>query len=106
MSEFNSIKLPREAIAAFCRKWKVVRLEVFGSALREDFSPESDVDLLVTFEEDADWSLFDHAQMEMELSEILSRDVDLITRRSIESSRNPYRRREILNQAQTVYEAA
>jgi len=106
MTDPIPINLPHESIAAFCRKWKIVRLEIFGSALRKDFSSESDIDLLVTFAPDADWSLLDHAQMELELSEILSHDVDLLTRRAVEASRNPYRRREILSHTQVVYDAA
>jgi len=92
-------------LRGFCRKWKIRELALFGSALREDFGPESDVDLLVTFQEDAAWSLFDHVRMEQELEGLIGRDVDLVTRRSIEDSPNYLRRREILSTARTVYAA-
>lgn len=87
----------------FCRRWAVSELALFGSVLREDFGPESDVDILVTFAPDADWGLLDHVQMELELSELLDREVDLLTRRAVERSQNPFRRREILDTARTIY---
>jgi len=95
----------REQIAGFCRRWKVTELVMFGSALRDDFGPDSDVDLLVTFAPDADWSLLDHIRMQQELAELLGRPVDLVSRRAIERSANPLRQREILGNTQTVYVA-
>jgi len=92
-----------EQLELFCRRWAIAELSLFGSALQEDFGPASDVDILVTFLPEAQWSLLDHVQMEMELAELLGREVDLITRRAVESSRNPLRRREILETARTVY---
>ena len=94
-----------EKLETFCQKWAIAELALFGSALREDFGPDSDVDILVAFQPDARWSLLDHVQMEAELAELLGREVDLITRRAVEHSRNPLRRREILETAQTVYAA-
>jgi predicted nucleotidyltransferase len=99
------ISLDQEKIESFCRKWKVRELALFGSALRDDFKPESDVDLLVTFEPDADWSLLDHIRMEEELSEIIGRKVDLVSRRAIERSANRIRRQSILSSARVVYAA-
>jgi predicted nucleotidyltransferase len=87
----------------FCRRWAIAELALFGSALRDDFGPESDLDILVTFLPEARWSLLDHVQMEMELAELLGREVDLITRRAVERSQNHLRRREILETAHTVY---
>lgn len=95
--------ISQEKLNQFCRRWSVSELALFGSALREDFGPESDVDILVTFAPEAAWGLLDHVQMEMELSELLGRGVDLLTRRAVERSQNPVRRREILDSAQTVY---
>lgn len=86
----------------FCRRWEVSDLALFGSALREDFEPDSDIDLLVTFSPQADWGLLDHIQMELELTELLGRDVDLLTRRAVERSENPIRRQEILDTAQSI----
>ena len=95
--------LTKEALVEFCRRWKVAELAVFGSILSEHFSPDSDVDLLVTFRPDADWGLFDHVKMEQELKTLLKRDVDLVSRRAIERSRNWIRRKNILSSAQVVY---
>lgn len=92
-----------EQLDLFCRRWAVAELSLFGSALREDFGPASDVDVLVTFLPEAQWSLLDHVQMEMELTDLLGREVDLLSRRAVESSRNPLRRREILETARIVY---
>ncbi len=92
-----------EQLDLFCRRWAIAELSLFGSALREDFGPESDVDILVTFLPEAQWSLLDHVQMEMELAELLGREVDLLTRRAVEASQNQLRRREILETAQIVY---
>ena len=61
-----NIEIPKEKIADFCRKWKIVELSLFGSVLRDDFRPDSDVDILVTFSPDAEWSLLDHVAMEEE----------------------------------------
>lgn len=86
----------------FCRNWKIAKLELFGSA-RLDFAAARDLDLLVTFLPDAEWSLFDHAQIEQELSELLGRPVDLVSRRAIEASPNAVRRSAILGSAIRVY---
>ena len=100
------IELPMERIADFCHRWKVTELSLFGSALRDDFRPDSDIDLLASFSDDADWSLLDHALMELELEESLGRKVQLLTRRSVERSDNSIRRREILQSARSIYRAA
>ena len=90
-------------IDAFCRKWDVSELSLFGSALREDFGPSSDVDLLVAFDIKAGHSLFDLVRMEDELKRIFGRDVDLVSRRGVEASRNHFRRKSILESARPVY---
>jgi len=100
----SRIGLSDEALAEFCRKWKIVRLELFGSALREDFTPESDLDLLVTFDPDAHWSLFDHIHMEDELAELIGRKVDMPTRSTIENMENWIRRKDILQSARVIFE--
>ena len=100
-----SLHLPRADIAAFCRKWKVARLEVFGSALREDFGAASDVDLLVTFQAGSGWSLLDLARMENELTDLVGRPVDLVDRAGLEHSRNAIRREEIFATAIPFYAA-
>lgn len=98
----SAIPLPREEIAAFCRRWRINELALFGSVVSQDF-PQSDIDVLVTFAASADWSLLDHIQMEEELSSILGRKVDLVSRRAIERSENWIRRQSILQAAEVVY---
>lgn len=93
----------RTEIADFCRRWRIRELALFGSALRDDFGTDSDVDLLVTFAPDDAWSLLDHIRMQTELSGLLGRAVDLVSRRAIEHSANPIRRREILGMTRTLY---
>jgi len=99
------IPIDRDTIADFCRRWKISELALFGSVLRDDFRLDSDVDVLVTFAPEADWSLFDHVDMQEELSGILGRKVDLVSRRAIERSANWIRRRAILNTAEPYYVA-
>lgn len=99
------IDLPEAWIASFCQRWKIAELSAFGSVLREDFGPESDVDLLVTFAPEAGWTLFDMARMRDELMRLLGREVDLVSRRGVETSRNPIRRDAILSSAEVIYAA-
>lgn len=94
---------PPQAIEGFCKKWRISELALFGSALTDKFGPASDVDLLVTFQPPLDWDLFDLVQMEEELSGIFGMPVDLMTRASIEQSKNPRRRAAILDTARTIY---
>lgn len=91
------------AIAAFCRRWNIAELAVFGSALRDDFGPESDIDMLVTFRADVVPALADLLDMEDELQSLLGRRVDLIERQSVEHSPNYLRRREVLTTARVIY---
>jgi predicted nucleotidyltransferase len=99
------IQLPTADLRAFCQRWKITELAIFGSALREDFGPHSDVDVLATFAPDSEWGLFDHVRMEEELKRLVQRDVDIVSRCALERSANWIRRREILNSAETVYAA-
>jgi len=94
-----------ERIADFCRRWKINRLAIFGSAVRGELRDDSDIDLLVTFHNDADWTMFDHFTMEDELSHLLGREVDLISVRAVEENPNPITRREILDSARQIYAA-
>lgn len=92
-----------EQIIEFCRRWNIIKLEMFGSALREDFQPESDVDFLATFETEATWSLLDRVRMKHQMERLLGREVDFLNRAAIEQSHNPIRRQAILESAQTIY---
>ncbi len=99
-------RLPVEEVQldAFCRRWKITKLELFGSML-VDPSRAADIDLLATFADDARWGLFEHERMQDELARLLGHKVDLISRRAIESSRNTLRRNAILTSAVPVYVA-
>ena len=99
------LEASREEITAFCKRWKVTQLDVFGSALREDFGPDSDIDLLVSFEESARHTLFDMVRMEEELKGIFRREIDLIEREGVEESPNHIRREAILQSTETIYAA-
>jgi predicted nucleotidyltransferase len=94
-----------EQIAAFCRRWKVAELSLFGSVLRDDFRPDSDVDVLVRFLPDAKVGLFAMSRMQDELREIFGREVDLVERAAIEQSRNYIRRKEIFGTQELLYAA-
>jgi predicted nucleotidyltransferase len=94
------IAIPRRKIAAFCHRWKVVEMGLFGSALRDDFNTSSDVDVLVTFAADAQISVFDLAQMKFELEIVFGRPVDILEKDAL---RNPFRKREILKTAKVIY---
>ena len=96
------IAVPYEQIEDFCRRWQVKELAIFGSALRDDFRPDSDVDVLVVFGENAQWSLFDHMKAEEELEAIFGRKVDLVEKSAI---RNPFRRHHILSHHEVIYAA-
>ncbi|MDQ3606572.1 MAG: nucleotidyltransferase family protein [Gemmatimonadota bacterium] len=97
------IEIPREPIAEFCQKWKITEFALFGSVLREDFGPESDVDVLVTFAPDAPWSLLDIVRMQHELEELFGRPVDLVERSAVEKSENYIRRKQVLSSSQVVH---
>ena len=97
------IAIDARGLEEFCTRWKIAKLELFGSALRADFRDDSDLDLLVTFDPDAAWSLLDHVRMERELSEMVGRKIDLVSRRAVEASHNTIRRSSILGGAVTVY---
>lgn len=97
--------LPEAVLSRFCQRWKIQELALFGSVLRDDFRPDSDVDVLVTFNTEADWSLLDHVRIQKDLEALLGREVDLVSRRGIERSANWIRRQAILDTAETIYAA-
>ena len=99
------IAIPPEEVSAFCLKCHIRSLALFGSVLREDFRPDSDVDILVDFEEGAEPDLFELVGMQDELSKILGRQVDLVERKAVERSENYIRRRHILSTAEAIHVA-
>ncbi len=96
------IQLSEARIADFCQRWQITEFSLFGSVLRDDFRPDSDVDVLITFAPVAQWSLLDLVRMEYELETIFNREVDLVMKQSIEESDNWLRRKEILKTAQRL----
>ena len=96
------VEVDQERIEAFCRRWKIREFALFGSVLRDDFRPDSDVDVLVEFEPNPRHTLFDRAEMVEELKEIFGRDVDLVRKDRIS---NPFRRKHILAHYQVLYAA-
>ncbi len=96
------IPLNKAKIAAFCKRWKISEFSLFGSVLRNDFRPDSDVDVLVSFMQEAKWSLWDLIEMQEQLEKMFGRKVDLVEK---EALRNPYRRHSILNGREIFYVA-
>ena len=99
----KTVTIPKEKIAEFCKRWSVSEFAIFGSALRGDFRPDSDVDVLLSFEPQAHVTLFDMVRMQEELKAIFGREVDLISKHGVENSRNYLRRKAILESAQVIY---
>jgi predicted nucleotidyltransferase len=98
------IPINYEQIVAFCQKWQITEFALFGSVLTDDFRlDQSDVDVLISFDQKAHWTLLDWVDMEEEIKLIFQRDVDLVSRRGIERSQNMRRRQTILNSAQVIY---
>jgi len=105
LSSLPQIAIPTKKLAGFCLRWKVTEIALFGSVVRDDFRPDSDVDVLVSFAPDARWTLFDLVSMQNELKQIFGREVDLVERKAIEQSENYIRRRNILSAAKVIYAA-
>ncbi len=98
----ENLNVKPEAILDFCSRWQVLELSIFGSALRDDFNSNSDVDVLVSFRENAPWGLFELVEMKEELEKLFGRPVDLVEK---EALRNPFRKREILDTKKVIYAA-
>ncbi|MEM9275154.1 MAG: nucleotidyltransferase family protein [Cyanobacteria bacterium P01_F01_bin.143] len=99
----KNIEIPLEKIKIFCTTWQITEFALFGSVLRDDFRPDSDIDIMVQFNTDAHPTFLNLEQMEAELKIIFQRQVDLVTRQGIETSRNYLRRQEILSSVQVIY---
>ena len=99
------VPIPKDRLLDFCRRWKVAELSLFGSALREDFRQDSDVDLLISFAPGVSWEFDDFLTMKEELETLFGRTVDLVERRLVETSENYIRRRHILSHLEPLYVA-
>jgi predicted nucleotidyltransferase len=102
MQKKKKFRIPRKKIAEFCKQWGITEFSLFGSVLRDDFRPDSDIDVLVSIDPKAPIGLFELAEMVIELEGMFKRPVDLVEK---EGLRNPYRRSEILSTAKVVYAA-
>lgn len=100
MYDFEQV---RPQLEALCKRWGIRELTAFGSAVRENFKQTSDIDLIFELHDNSHFSLFDHFRLQRELKELLGRKVDLLTRDSLASMRNPYRKKEILSKQQIIY---
>jgi len=96
----TALSIDRDRIGDFCQRWSITEFAFFGSILRADFGPASDVDVLVTFAPDAPWTLWDLSRMRAELESIFDRKVDLVEKKAL---RNPHRRQGILANHEVVY---
>jgi|SRR5882672_10297467 len=96
----NRLGVSHDQVVSFCRRWMVAEMALFGSVLRDDFRPDSDIDVLVDFVPQATWSLFDISRMRLELSSLLGREADLVQAGGL---RNPSRRRAILSTRKVIY---
>lgn len=107
MDKKYPIEIQMDKIERFCNKWKIKEFALFGSVIRDDFNfKTSDVDVLLTFFNNQDLSLFDIVDMKEELELIFLRKVDLVNKESIEKSKNPYRKKEILENYEVIYDKA
>ena len=98
----NGIFLNYDDVLRLCKKYFVIELSIFGSSIREDFTQNSDVDILVSFERDSKITLFDIIEFEKEFSQLLSRKVDIVEK---ESLKNPIRKNKILSTREIIYAA-
>ena len=101
----SKVEFDMDSIAEFCKRRRISELAIFGSVLRDDFGPQSDVDILVKFAPEARVSLLDLVDMEDELAAIIGRKVDVVCREGIERSHNPIRKKAILSTAEVLYAA-
>ncbi|MCA1995116.1 MAG: nucleotidyltransferase domain-containing protein [Coleofasciculus sp. S288] len=99
------LSITSDKLSEFCQRRHISELALFGSVLRDDFHANSDIDMLVTFQPDAKVSLLDLVDMQYELEELCHRKVDLLTKKSVETSSNWIRRKEILSTARVIYES-
>jgi uncharacterized protein len=99
----NNISITEEQIREFCQHWHIKEFYLFGSVLRSDFNLNSDIDIMITFNQNATCSLWDFVRIKNDLSTLLGRKIDLMTKKSIEESYNWIRCQEILNTAILIY---
>ena len=99
------MNIDKNKIKVFCKKWKIQELAIFGSFIRDDFNDQSDIDVLITFLPKVTWG-FEIAELREELSLIFNRKIDLLNKRSLELSKNSYKKDEILKSCKVIYDQA
>ena len=102
---YHRLGITPAQLAEFCKNAQITELALFGSILRDDFRPDSDIDMLVTFTPNCKLDLMGFVQLEYDLEDWLHRNVDLVSKRAVEQDRNWLRRKEILNNSQVIYES-
>lgn len=102
---YHGVRISRKRIEEFCHRWKIRELSLFGSLLREDFHPKSDVDVLVRFEPNVRWNSDQMLEMKDELESLFKRSVDLVEKHLVEESPNYIRRKHILENMESIYVA-
>jgi hypothetical protein len=99
--DMNShVSFPPDAIENICTRYHIQRMQIFGSALREDFGPHSDIDVLVEFEPDAQATYYELVELQDALADLSGRKVDILTPGAL----SQYFRQKVLDQAQVIYE--
>ena len=101
VSKYPRITASPEVIADFCKRWRIAELQLFGSVFRDDYNNGSDIDVMVEFESNS-LPRLEFVNMETELSDLLGRPVDIVTRTSVEQSWNYIRRREVLTSVEVI----
>lgn len=101
----NRLGIASNQLETFCDRWQIVELALFGSILRDDFNLDSDIDILVTYQPQAQHGLFEKVIMKEELETLVNRKVDLVSKKAAEKSRNWIRRQSILNSSEVIYVA-
>ncbi len=96
----DRLHVTQSEIAELCQRWQIIEFGLFGSALREDFRPDSDIDILITFSTDHPWNLFDVMNLQRELETLFGRNVDLVQKKELQ---NPYRRANILQTHRIIH---
>ena len=102
---YQRLGIKSKQLQAFCQKAKIIELCLFGSILRDDFRPDSDIDILVTFIRNINISLLQFVDLEYQLKDLLKRNVDLIEKSVVDKDFNWIRRQGILNNYQVIYDS-
>lgn len=99
----NDLKISQDELNNICKKYLIKELSLFGSIITDNFNDESDIDLLVTFEDNSNYSLFDIVRIQESFEKFFNRPVDLVSKKAIQQSRNTFRRESILKNAKVIY---